>query len=267
MKIAFVSTMNANLYQKYGEKFLFEFNKYASKSINLFIVFEGELPSNFIKLDKNILIEKFNTLEQKNFLRYYGNLEEAKGLRIKISEGKNNNKKIDLAFDFRFNAIRFSYKPFAIHQIVRSYSSAYDYIIWTDADLRCIKSFYEEDLIKFLPNENELLSYLGRRNKYSECGFLGFSVKNPFFNQFLDRVIEIYSSGEIFSLEQWHDSWVWDYVRLEFENKFDIKNKNISNDGFNSHHPFVKSGLEEFFDHLKGPERKKLGRSKPTDYN
>ena len=58
---------------------------------------------------------------------------------------------------------------------------------------------------------------------------------------------DIYVTGEIFSLNEWHDSWIWDYVRLEFEKK-KTKFKNISNI---YEHPYINSGLGEIFDHLK----------------
>ena len=81
----------------------------------------------------------------------------------------------------------------------------------------------------------------------------------------INRIIKIYTSGEIFSLQEWHDSYIWDHVRSEYEDK-KIKFKNISNKGYDHYHPFINSGLEEFFDHLKGPNRKKDGVSPEKDY-
>ena len=100
------------------------------------------------------------------------------------------------------------------------------------------------------------MSYLGRKDSYSECGFLGFNLKHPEFYNYINRVINIYITGEIFSLKEWHDSWIWDHVRIEFEEK-NILFKNISGKGYAHHHPFINSGLENFFDHLKGPVRKR----------
>ena len=258
--------MNETLYEKYGKTFLYEFNKFASDSIFLYVVFEGNFPSNIIELKKNIILSKFNTPEQKKFIHYFGKLEEAKGLRVEITNTIDNKKRINFGFDYRLNAIRFSFKPYSIFQILNENFDRFDFLIWTDADLRCLKTFNEKDLLKFLPENNQLMSYLGRKYKHSECGFIGFNLKHPKINDYVNRVIEIYTSGEIFSLEQWHDSWIWDYVRKDFENNHGISFKNISGDGYEHHHPFIKSGLEEFFDHLKGPERKKIGRSnKPSD--
>ena len=114
------------------------------------------------------------------------------------------------------------------------------------------------------------MSYLGRdsfpkNNPYSECGFLGFNLKHKNFNNFLDRMIEIYITGEIFSFQEWHDSWIWDKVREEFEAE-KISFKNISGNFSHVEHPFVNCGLQKFFDHLKGPDRKKKGQSFDQDF-
>ena len=101
------------------------------------------------------------------------------------------------------------------------------------------------------------------KNSYSECGFLGFNTKHEYFQQYLQSIIDIYVTGKIFSLEQWHDSWIWDYLRINFEKKYGIENRNISGEGYHSTHPFMLSGLQKYFDHLKGPERKK-NRQIPT---
>ena len=60
--------------------------------------------------------------------------------------------------------------------------------------------------------------------------------------------------------KEWHDSWIWDEVRKEFEVQ-GVHFKNISGNAVHLEHPFINCGLGEYFDHLKGPERKKIGKS------
>ena len=55
-----------------------------------------------------------------------------------------------------------------------------DKFIWLDADVNCIKRTKIEDIIKFLPNDDELMTYLGRDSfpadyPHTETGFLGFN--------------------------------------------------------------------------------------------
>jgi hypothetical protein len=93
---------------------------------------------------------------------------------------------------------------------------------------------------------------------------LGFNLRNDKTHEYINRVIDIYQSGELFSLSQWHDSFIWDFVRKEFEELNETKFKDISGEGFNYEHVYIKSGLDKYFDHLKGP-RKIDGNSSSDD--
>jgi len=265
MKLAFVSTMNKKLYNFYGKRFLEEFAKFASNEIKLFIIFENELPDEILHISDNIIVIPLMSELHNSFMKKFGSLHEARGLKIKTFK-ENGETKINFRPDYRFDAIRFSFKPFSIHQSLSYIPQDLDYLIWTDADLRCKKRFLPEDLTNFLPKEDEVMSYLGRENAYSECGFLGFNLKIDETEKYINRVIEIYESGEVFSLQQWHDSFIWDYVRKEFEEKEISKFRDISGTGHNKEHVYINTGLDKFFDHLKGPQRKEDGNSSEEDY-
>ncbi len=264
MKIAFVSTMNMDLYQYYGKRFLQEFSKHAKDDILLFNVFEGTYPEEVLTIGKNIINLPLLSLLHQKFIDYFKPLNEANGIKIKIFY-ENGIRKINIKEDFRFNAIRFSFKPFSIHHCLDYLPENITHLIWTDADLRCKKNFFVKDLFDFLPHDEHIMSYLGRENSYSECGFLGFNLRNKNTINYINRIVEIYSTGEIFSLEQWHDSYIWDHVRKEFENN-NLHFKDISGRGKDKEHVYINTGLNEFFDHLKGPDRKKAGHSSEEDY-
>lgn len=263
MNIAFVSTMNLNLYHYYGKRFLEEFSKNASKEIKLFIIFEGEYPEEALHISDNIFIITLANDAHTEFFNKFSSLAEAQGLRVRLD--KNDPMKINFRWDYRFNALRFSFKPFSIYQSLDFIPKDLDFLIWTDADLRCKMEFKTTDLAEFLPDENEIMSYLGREGSYSECGFLGFNMKLEGTKKYIERMINIYTSGEIFSLEQWHDSFIWDFVRIEFQKNYNYKFKDISGNAHDKEHVFINTGLGKFFDHLKGGERKKIGHSKPED--
>jgi hypothetical protein len=266
MKLAFVSTMNRKLYDFYGKNFLQDFAKFSSKDIKLYIIFEGEYPEEALHIGTNVIIIPLISPEHQSFMKKFGHLEEAKGLRINVFK-EDGQRKINFQHDLRYDAVRFSFKPFAIHQSLNYIPDDLDYLIWTDADLRCKKNFKEEDLIQFMPQKNQIMSYLGRKDAYSECGFLGFNIKNEDTKNFINRVIDVYHTGEIFSYAQWHDSFIWDVIRIVYENQLKMKFKDISGDGFIKSHVYINTGLDEFFDHLKGPQRKEAGKSFEEDYS
>jgi len=195
-----VTSFNETLYREYGERMVREFSEHSDGSVRLIVVFEGDnLPS--IALE-NIEIIRFNSKDHSLFLNKFGHLHEARGLRIKALP----NNQINLSMDYRFDAVRFSFKIFSIIQTIDTYEPT-DYLAWIDADISCVKKFTATDLVRFFPKDGDLMSYLGRDNfppggAYSECGFLGFNLKHPLILQYLNRVALIYKDGEIFSFEQ-----------------------------------------------------------------
>lgn len=266
--INLITSLNSELYKKYGKNFFESYERFSANDIQLIVVFEGEIPQQLVKKYKKINFIRFNNEKHSRFLSYFGHFLEAKGLRIQES----NTNQFSLNWDYRFDAIRFSFKIFSI-DIVRNLLENNSPFAWIDADVKCLKNFSSKELLYFMPDEDQLMSYLGRTHfplapstPYSECGFLGFNPNHPYTNNFIDRMIEIYCSGEIFSKKEWHDSWIWDEVRREFEQK-SIKFKNISGKYSHTHHPFINCGLGNFFDHLKGPTRKEAGKSFEDDYS
>ena len=263
--INFITSLNSELYKIYGKNFFESYERFASDDINLIVVFEGELPEQLPQKFKKIQFIEFNSTIHNQFISYFGHLLEAHGLRIQ----QNDPNAFHLHWDYRFNAIRFSFKIFAI-DIARKLMDKNAFFAWIDADIKCLKKFTSRDLNQFMPDERSLMSYLGRshfppNNPYSECGFLGFNSNHPQIDNFIDRMVDIYKTGEIFSKKEWHDSWIWDEVRKEFEVQ-GVHFKNISGNAVHLEHPFINCGLGEYFDHLKGPERKKIGKSLDSDY-
>jgi len=258
-----ITSFNEDLFKQYGKRMVNEFSEKSDGTVKLAVMYEGDsIPE--INL-KNIEFIKLNHTGHHEFICKFGHLQEARGMRISYLP----NGQVYLSHNFRFDAVRFSFKIFSLLQALELFNPV-NYFAWLDADVRCLKNFSQDELLQFFPQNNQLMSYLGRTKfpltgAYSECGFLGFNNLHPFINEFLNRVAEIYQNGEVFSYQQWHDCWIWDQTRLSFESR-GIEFKNISGDAAKTDHPFINSNLGVFFDHLKGPKRKKVGHSFPEDY-
>ena len=220
-EVCFVTTMNPKFFNLYGKNFIDSFDSKANPEIQLYNIFESQEILNYGS--ERIINKLFRDDKHTQFLKYFSPLYEANGLRIQFIKNENNQTNLVYANDFRWNAIKFSFKVFAINFSLQFIQNK-KILIWTDADLLCHTNFDSLDLNNFFPANNELFSYLGRtsfppKNPFSECGFIVFNLIHPDFHNFMQRMIQIYLSGEIFSIQQWHDSWIWDHVRNEFELK------------------------------------------------
>ena len=187
-----------------------------------------------------------------------GMMEAIPECKAFVERNKNKFEGKDFLKDFWQDGVRFCYKVYAYTHAILNYRE-YDYVIGIDAD----SVFYTpmtKDFIKTRLYKPEcMMTYLGRGNQYSECGFLGFNMKHPEIINYANEMKYMYDSDEIYNLNEQHDSYVWDHVRLKFEGKKQVKNLNIG-DGRGGHVQ-VRSVLGKFYDHTKG-QRKITGRSK-----
>jgi hypothetical protein len=133
-----------------------------------------------------------------------------------------------------------------------------------DADTVCHSSISKEHIEKFCPLTQDL-GFLGREGKYTECGLYSMNLRSPVMREFLSEFRRMYDDADngIFTLSEWHDSFVFDTIRTKFKGR--IKENNwslgiVKGEG----HPLINSEWGAYLDHLKG-DRKNLGRSKIKD--
>ena len=111
------------------------------------------------------------------------------------------------------------------------------------------------------------MSYLGRSHvkkenvRYSENGFTIFNKRHSLHKLFWEKINEMYNGGKLFQLEEWHDSFIFDQVRIYLEKQKNCLNINISDFGIknigNESHVFVASILGDYMDHKKGGRKNK----------
>ena len=160
--------------------------------------------------------------------------------------------------EFLTDGVRFSYKVYSYtHAIITQKIQDVDGLICIDADSVFHKKIDEDWIKKHIHRDDCMMTYLGRGNHYSECGFLYFNLNHPDIVSYANRMKSLYDSDGIYNLKEQHDSYIWDYTRKEFENR-GTKNFNIG-DG-KPGHVQARSILGVVYDHTKG-NRKLKGRS------
>ena len=173
-----------------------------------------------------------------------------------VERNKNRFDNKDFIKDYWQDGVRFCYKVYAYTHAIMNYQDL-DGIIGIDADSVFYKKIDEDWIKKHIHRDNCMMTYLGRPN-YSECGFLYFNMKHPDILPYANRMKSLYDTDGIYNLKEQHDSFIWDYVRKEFENR-GTKNYDIG-DG-NMGHVQARSILGTVYDHTKGPRRKAAGKS------
>ena len=161
------------------------------------------------------------------------------------------------------DAVRFAHKVFALTHCALEIEG--DVLFWLDADTVTFADVPMALLDQVLP-ENVYTSFLGRPHTYPECGFVGYSLTHPHHREFMEFWRQLYLDDSLFELPEWHDSFVYDMVRKTFEDKLsDFKSYNIAENDTPSDHPFINSVLGGYMDHLKGDDRKQMGKSPEDD--
>jgi len=244
-KFSVVTTFNNKGFDICAKEMLISFDKFWSKDIALNVYYEDmNLPE--IKTSNRIFFSSFNE-EVKKWYKFQSNF-----FFRELNKPDNSINSF-----YKYSAIKFAHKIYAIEKQLEKNVS--EYLIWLDSDVITIKKI-ENSFINTLVENDSYLTFLGREhiNFHSEAGFLIFNTKNKFHKIFWERMMEMYDQGKLFDQNEWHDSYIFDVVRLELEKK-SLKNINISLMGLSKTQDqlnvFDNSVLGEFMNHFKGSRK------------
>lgn len=263
-KFAVVTTFNDDGYIKYGKRMIETFDKFWPEEVDLYVYYEGTKPDIIVSERIKFLDLLKSCPDLVKFKERWKDDPIANGQPIGISGGltrpstvsKGENQK----GSFLWDAVRFSHKVYCVSHSTTTIDA--DVVIWLDADTKTFSEIPAEFISNFIP-EIVYTCYLGRKNQYSECGFVSYNIRHIEHKNFIRYWVNLYNTGKLFSLSEWHDSYVFDYVRKTFEKERSIKNHNLT---FGNHHghTFINCDLGKYIDHMKG-KRKKIGKSSKSD--
>jgi hypothetical protein len=240
-KLDVITSCSAEGWTRYGQKCVRSFMDYWPAGIKLHLVSEDNLTQHIAGYDPNRIV--FHSLYSYE-------------LAAKFYERHKDNKaskgyKRHTFYNFREDAYRFSKKVFAIRLVTLNMIEGR--IIWLDADT-VTSSPIPLELLYRMPPDDYCLAFLDRPRYHSECGFVGYNLNHQDTKDFIAKFAQLYELDKVFDLREWHDSWVFDWLRHKMQIKgYPISHNNLS-------HPFVHSELGKYMDHMKG-NRKNLGMS------
>jgi hypothetical protein len=253
-----VTTFNKSGLERYAQRMIDTFSKNWPKEIKLHAYAEQCEP--VISDHDHIVIKDLDSVASlTEFKSRWREVPKANG---DVSDDPARSQRKDAGKGFKWDAVRFAHKVYAIFDCVRETDA--DVLFWMDADTVCHSPVTYSTVAEFCPLSQDL-GFLGREGKYSECGLYSMNLRSPVMQNFLREFQRMYDDAEngIFTLAEWHDSFVFDAVRTKFRNS--LREYNWSADIIKGEgHPLINSPWGAYLDHLKG-DRKDLGRSKDKD--
>jgi len=265
MTFTVVTTFHNKGYETYGRRMIETFLKNWPSDVNLIVYAED---CTVTETAPNLIVRDLNQVEELTaFKNKWRGIPKANG---DVSADPVRSKRKDAGKGFKWDAVRFAHKVYSIFDCAKRSNS--DTLIWMDADSICHSPIAIENLQKMIPLDIEL-GYLGRNGKYSECGLYSLNLKSLQIQEFLKEFQKFYDQAEqgIFTLDEWHDSFVFDVVRNKFPN---LKQLNWSASLYDLRpapgmstgegHPLINCEWGAWLDHLKGG-RKNAGMSKRED--
>ena len=276
MKIKVITSYKPGTWEQYGKKGIESMAEQFPKEIDIVVYTEEPKPE--CRYDRIQWID-LNTAEPELFKFKNkhkddpvanGELQEIPGGVRRPAELKTKGGKDATKGSYLWTAVRFSNKVFCVVNAVRN-SKEYDYVVWIDGDTFTFRPVPIDFFENLLP-KNTMLTYLGRENpklndggKYPECGFVGYNMKHPEIQNFINDWEKLYITDEVFKLLEWHDSYIFWHLSKIYRRDRSIQVNDIGYwKGVKGHHVFVNSELGQYMDHMKG-KRKKIGTSARSD--
>lgn len=259
----FVTTFNHDGFKKYGERMIDTFLTNWPNTQRILVYTENfEMPIQFTR-DPRLIVRDISQIQTLTaFKNRNANNPKANGYWPDENQTLKN---------FKFDAVRFSHKVFALYDASHNLPEGAKAIVWLDGDTVTHRKVPENFIERIAPRNYidvsgkhpyGIAAYLGRVKQYSECGFVVYNCKHPMMKDFWETFINLYITDELFNLQEWHDSFIFDHVRKIYEAR-GMKNHNLT-PRHSTGHPFINCELGDYMDHMKGA-RKQHGRSKKNE--
>jgi hypothetical protein len=263
MKYTVVTTFNRDGYDRYANRMINTWLETWPKSVQLKVYAEDcKVTQRADNLEILDLAESSGDLVA--FKQRWASVPKANG---DISDDPMRGLRRDRAKAFKWDAVRFAHKVYAIFHAVKT--AQRPWLLWMDADMVCHSPIPESFIDSMCPADQDLC-YLGRYGKFSECGLYAMQIGTKGTTRFVKEFQRMYNDADngIFTLGEWHDSFVFDNVRKRVEGLRqwdwatglpDLRRspRNTPGEG----HPLINSPWGAYLDHLKGDNRKQAGHS------
>ena len=209
--ISIVTTFHKGGLDSYAQTMLDSFAKQWPKEIKLYAYAEDCTP---VVNAENIVVKDLHASspELVAFKNKWRNVPKANG---DVSKDPVRSLRKDAGKGFKWDAIRFAHKVYSIFACAKECNT--DKLMWMDADMVCHSPIDMKRIHEILLPAYDIC-YVGRDNKWPECGLYSVNLKSP-KDKSSDRIPCVYDEAEegIFQMAEWHDSFVFEEVRKKLQ--------------------------------------------------
>ena len=254
-----LTTMNREIFDRCGQKMIDSFIENV-QDFDLTVYVEGfVLPSNYLDKVKQVPLSEthFNSFREmcEPYPERFGIIDDV--TRIGRPSSWITQIENGQPYHFRLDAVKFSRKVFCLYHFCHETTA--DVALLMDADTQVVKPVSACDPLQMIPC-NSTIALLKRDHEYSEAGF--YMVNLRYYGlAFVDHFAGLYLTGDVFNLQEWHDSYVLDRA---IEQTGDVS-VSLSGAGSATNHPLANGPLGEWFYHEKGKFRKAKYRKAVVD--
>ena len=208
MRIAVCTSFPNNYWELCAAEMLASFKANFPEDIKIFVQVDEQTQEQFHDINNKIV----TLLDDRGFIASAWDDEQ----RAFLERWKDHKPE-----SYMFDVVRFSHKIFALQKCSDALDE-FDYLIWLDSDVITKKTITYEWLKEVLPQDDEVVSYLGRPYVgYSECGWVAYNLKAG-GRQLLNDMRQMYIDDSFKNLKGWTDCHVLDH------NLIGKKTKNLS---------------------------------------
>lgn len=259
MNFAVVTTFHADGYKSYAQRMIQTFLQNWPSDVTLYAypqdVSVEESAPNLVVRDLLTTVPALVEFKQR-----WQHDPRARG---EVATGPADRKGKAPGIGFRWDAIRFSHKVYAVCHAAQNTTA--DVLFWMDADMVC-HSPITADFIRSQIPDSVGLAFLGRRKKFTECGLYAMNLRDTITRAWLNEFQLAYDTGRLMTMQEWNDCWIFDITRQEVKGQHpEWQWLNWSDNlDMGEGHPLINTAWGAYLDHLKG-KRKRDGRSLSKD--
>lgn len=242
-----ITSFSRHGYEVYGRKFLDTFDRHWPKDVGLRVYIEpGQTPLEVMQ-DRPFSVVSIDDIP--GWVQFSDAIDH-----FPLMQG-DTGKGYSIQYDARM-----ARKPFMQDNALNEIGGR---VFWLDADTLTHADIPQTFIDDVLPPD-KFCCFLGRRDYYTESGFLGFNEHHFLFRPFFAAYLGMFKSGHFLRLSHWHDCTAFDAIREQAPKQDAFVNLGHGVNPGPGMQVFINSRLGAYMDHLKGP-RKERGHSPLSD--